>query len=606
VPRTEPVDSTAAALRYLWRRLDARRRSQFIGLEILAVLVGVVTLVGVAAVVPFCAVLADPALADSHPSLVALRTALGLDSRFALLAFLGGGFAALVLFSNAVSFFGVLAMNRFAHGLGADLHARLFDEYLRRDHLFHTRTHSTRLIHNIVHEVGRVTTGIVQSVLLVTSSLAAGSMIAGSLLLFSPALAGAALLLLGGTYLAVYRLLGKRLQRNGVRELALAHERTRTLSESFGAIKELLASGAQASFSRRFAAQCREFARVVVNTQTLALAPRHIAECAVAAGLVGAVLWLQATGGHPNWFASLSFLALAAYRLLPTLQQGFAALARLRVERIALATVAAELRAAAPLGTALSLPAVDARWLGRPTQAVCLRGVSFRYGTDSQFVVRDVDLEIPAGAMVGIAGANGSGKSTLIDLLVGLIVPTSGRVLIDGAVLDEHNLGSWQSAVAYVPQNAFILDASASENIALGGSGDENDLARVRDAAALAGLHEVLSALPGGYSQRLGERGVQLSGGQRQRLALARAFYRRASFLVLDESTNALDAATERELIDTLRARRGACTVCIVAHRIESLRGCDLVIELVDGALAARGSYEDYVRRSRPLIRVAP
>jgi len=603
VRRAESIDSTLAALRYLWRLLDARRRWQVVALELVAVVMGAVTLTGVAAVVPFCAVLADPALARRYAPLVRLTDLLGLESRSSLLAFLGAGFVLLVLVSNAVSFFGNLAMNRFAYGLGAELHARLFDEYLRRDYLFHTRMHSARLIHNVVHEVGRVTTGIVQSTLLATTSIAAGLLIAGSLLLFSPVLAAGALVLLGGVYLLVYLMLGTRLQRNGARERALAHERTRTLSESFGAIKELLATDAQAVFSRRFAAQCRDFARAVVDTQSLALAPRHVAECAVAAGLVGSLLWLQADGHHPNWFASLSFLALAAYRLLPTLQQGFSALARLRVERSALALLADELGARASSGE----PArpLEPWWSGRPREALSLRGVNFRYAPGLPLALRSLDLEIPAGRLVGITGANGSGKSTLVDLLVGLLTPASGDVRVDGVVLDAHNRGAWQRMVAYVPQTPFILDASAAENIALGGEAPDVQMGRIRLAAELAGL-SMFAATPDGFSQQLGERGVQLSGGQRQRVALARAFYRQASFLVLDESTNALDASTELEIIDTLRAQRGTSTVCIVTHRRESLRRCDLVVELSAGEVTFQGQYADFERRTGPRVRIAP
>lgn len=584
MPRLEPRDSLTGMLRFLWELLDTRRRWQAMGLQLLSLAMGVATLGGIAAVVPFFAVLSDPSLVSSNATLAWLRGLLAFSSDMAFLTFLGACFVAMVLVANAINFVGLLAINRFAYGVGADLHTLLFDEYLHRDYAFHARTHSSILISNIVHEVGRVAIGVVQSLLMLLSSLMTCALIAVSLLIFSPTLALVAAALLGGTHLICYALVRARLTRNGTRELEFAQQRTRTLTESFGAIREVLVAGRQEFFSRRFAEQCRQLARAIVHTQALSLAPRFVAESAVAATLIGAALWLTLAQGSTHWAARLSFLALAAYRLLPSLQQAFVALARLRLDRVAFRRVASDLDRQCRLGVPRPTATRIERWSGRPRDSIELRHVIVCYDGRARPALDALSLRIPAGAMVGITGSNGSGKSTLLDLLVGLRSPDAGVVEVDGEPLNERTRASWQATIAYLPQQVALLDASVIENVTLD-TRDVVDPERLREAAALTGMDALVSSLPGGYEYRLGERGVQLSGGQRQRIGLARALYRRPSLLVLDEPTAALDAATEREVMQMLARLRGRCTLIVVTHREESLEHFDLVVSLAHGRL---------------------
>jgi ABC-type bacteriocin/lantibiotic exporter with double-glycine peptidase domain len=580
--RVEPGDSMISMLRFLWRLLDTKRRRHVIGLQLVSLAMGAATLGGVAAIVPFFAVLNDPSLVTRNGTLAWLHDQLAFQSNRTFLAFLGACFVAMVLVASAINFVGVLAINRFAYGVGADLRALLFDEYLHRDYAFHTRNHSSTLISNIVHEVGRVATGVVQSILMLLSSLVTCTLIVASLLIFSPTTALVAAALLGGTHLATYALLRARLARSGTRELELARRRTHTLVESFGAIREVLVAGRQAFFSKRFAEQCREFARAIVHTEALTLAPRFITESAVAATLIGTALWLTLVQNASHWAGTLSFLALAAYRLLPSLQQAFVALAKLRIDRVAFQRVASDLDRQCYLGALRAPEKLIGHWNGRPRNSIELREVTVRYDGRDQPALDRLSLRIPAGAMVGVTGANGSGKSTLLDLLVGLRAPDSGVIEIDGEPLDERSRASWQATIAYLPQQVLLLDATVAENIVFG-THEVVDYERLHEAAALAGVDAFAAALPGGYEHRLGERGVQLSGGQRQRIGLARALYRRPSLLVLDEPTAALDRGTEREVMERLVSLRGRCTLVVVTHREESFRHFDLVVTLDQG-----------------------
>jgi ABC-type bacteriocin/lantibiotic exporter with double-glycine peptidase domain len=193
---------------------------------------------------------------------------------------------------------------------------------------------------------------------------------------------------------------------------------------------------------------------------------------------------------------------------------------------------------------------------------------------------------------VGFIGSNGTGKTTLLDVVSGLLVPQRGRVEIDGVTLDAQNRSAWLTCLAYVPQRAYLCDRTFAENIALGVRNGAIDHDLLRKVVSLAGLDACVASLPRGYDERLGEHGGRLSGGQRQRLAIARALYRNAPVLLLDESTSSLDLSAESDITDMLHAERRDRTTLIVAHRLSALRHCDVIHELARGGIVRSGSFD--------------
>jgi ATP-binding cassette subfamily B protein len=181
---------------------------------------------------------------------------------------------------------------------------------------------------------------------------------------------------------------------------------------------------------------------------------------------------------------------------------------------------------------------------------------------------------------VGIIGKTGVGKSTLLDLIMGLLVPTSGVIMIDNVLLSNENRHSWQRCIAHVPQVVFLTDSTIKNNIAFGSGIDELDMERLIDAARKAQLLEFIESLPEGFDTFIGERGVRLSGGQRQRMGIARALYRQAEILIFDEATNALDHETELEVMKAIEALDKEITIIMIAHRVTTLNGCDQIIDI--------------------------
>jgi ABC-type multidrug transport system fused ATPase/permease subunit len=222
-------------------------------------------------------------------------------------------------------------------------------------------------------------------------------------------------------------------------------------------------------------------------------------------------------------------------------------------------------------------------------------GVSFRYVDDRPMVLNDVSLVIPKGSRVGFIGKTGSGKSTIIDLVMGLMMPTSGEVRIDDAVLSPDTVRAWQAQIAHVPQAIYLADTNVAGNIAFGVSEEKIDMERVREAARQAELAEFIESLPEKYDTIVGERGIRLSGGQRQRIGIARALYKRASVLVFDEATSALDNETEAAVMGAIERLQRDLTILIIAHRVTTVAMCDKVIKLDGGEVVAEGPYETVV-----------
>jgi ABC-type multidrug transport system fused ATPase/permease subunit len=587
----------------IWKVLTSRQRRRVLGAQAISIVMAFSTVTGIASIAPFFAVLGNPKLIDQNGLLHWLYQ-FGFSTQRGFAVALGFAFMGLVLLANLINVIGSFVMIRLASSIGTELQSILFGEYLQRPYLFHARTQSAVLLNNVIHETTRTTNQILQNAFSLITNIVTALFIVVSVMLLNPAVAAAMIVALAGGYVLIYLAVRNRLLRAGEIETRFWIEQTKIVNEALGAIKEMLILRIQNFFRGGFERSSRSVARAAAHTRLIAQSPRYIMECVAVVGLV-AVALLAGSGddGIGPKLGQLTFLGFAAYRLLPTLQQAFSAIVRIRADQAGFAAIAADLRLART--RTVRAAATDGPWRQSPRSEIRLKAVSFCYEPDRPPAVGGVSLRIPARAAVGFVGANGSGKTTLVDLIAGLLVPEVGVIEVDGVPLDDANRVAWQSRIAYVPQSIFLLDTTIAQNVALGIPSGAIDQERLLAAAKLAQLDEFAATLPDGYDHRVGERGMRLSGGQRQRIGIARALYTDASVLILDEATNALDGLTEQEVMATIARLRGRYTVIVISHRLSTVRACDVIYELDRGQVAGSGTYAEMIRSSETFRRLA-
>jgi len=348
------------------------------------------------------------------------------------------------------------------------------------------------------------------------------------------------------------------------------------LQEGLGGIRDIILDGAQDAYCGIFKQSIYPLRLAFAKVSFLSQSPRYVVESFTLILFVGLAWWAQACGpGAAGLIPYFGALALGAQRLLPALQQGYAAWSTIlgyeAVTQDALGILVEPLPIHASQNKASRMPL---------RKEICLEGVKFRYADHGPWVLDGLSLNIRKGSRVGFIGKTGSGKSTCLDLLMGLLPPTGGRILIDGHPLEPGNLRSWQKNIAHVPQSIFLSDSNFAENIAFGIPLVDIEMSRVQEAARQAQIAQFIESSPQGYQSPVGERGVRLSGGQRQRIGIARALYKQAQVLVFDEATSALDHETEEAVMRSINSLSSDLTILIIAHRTSTLKNCDQIIDL--------------------------
>jgi ATP-binding cassette, subfamily B, bacterial PglK len=593
----------------IWSILTHAQRRQVLTAQAISLAMALSTVTGIAAIAPFFSVLGNPKLIEQQRVLNWLYVHGGFTSEHTFVVSLGVLFVGVVVFANFINAAGSLAMNRLALRIGNELQTALFDDYLTRPYLFHTGTNSSTLFNNVIYEVGRINNGILQNAFVLITSIASGALIILSVLILNPAISIVLLLGLAGGYIAIYLTMRRRLLQLGQAHSRAWSDRARIVSESFSAIREILLLQSRRLFSEDFDRTTRDVSETTAHIFAVGQIPKHVMECTAVSVLVGVALVTDAQRqGMGSWLGELTFVAFAAYRLLPILQQVFAATVRIRADRGAFDLIAPDLRrmrAARSNAAAMRVDRLpDSWWQQRPRDEIRFKDVAFQYAADRRWALESIDLRIAARSTVGFVGANGSGKTTLMDLLAGLLLPTKGELLIDGVALNVADRAAWHARIAYVPQNIVLLDSSIAQNIAFGILQNAIDWRRMIQAARLAQLEDFIASLPEGYEHLVGERGIRLSGGQRQRIGIARALYKEASVLLMDEATSALDGLTEAELMAALDGLRGQCTIVLIAQRMTAVRSCDVIYQIENGRIAGCGSYDELSRKSERFERM--
>ena len=467
--------------------------------------------------------------------------------------------------------------------------SRLFKAYMGAPYVFHLHRNSSIIITNVEEEVERV----IQSILIALMDMLRNGVIilavVALMLWYNPLVClGSffALCLFGGGFMFIAN---RKMERWGWEAHVLRQDAVKCISEGIGAYKEAQVMGKTEFFCGRLHGILERFnqrlCQLGVMRKSLWPFTELITVC-VLLGVIGAMLMMH-DGDTRAITPTMALIAACMARLKGNLTEFMYNATTVRSAQGILATICSDLRELE------SYPKQEENIADIPFEAdIHCEGVSFRYDGVEGETLRNVDLTVKRGTSLGIVGPSGSGKTTLVNVLLGLLPPSCGRILVDGRDVADC-LPAWRRHIGYVAQDIYLLDDTIRANIALGEKDSEIDEQALRQAIEASQLDEFLATLPDGERTMLGERGVRLSGGQRQRVAIARALYRNPQLLIFDEATSALDTMTERAVVSAIERLRGSHTLIIIAHRLSTVKGCDSLVYLNKGRVEATGNYEE-------------
>lgn len=485
--------------------------------------------------------------------------------------------------------------------MAARLASRMMVGYLSMPYAFHLRRNSAELIRNTNGAVRQVFGDVIKPMIAMLSASIISLGMLALLIAVSPFATMAAIVVLGLSALVMMKIIQPRIARLGARQHELNRTTLKSLQQSYHGVRDVKLMGAENAFGQQYRRLRRKMAQVGYRTNVAEAIPAEFIELALLGFILFFFLITIVTGQNTtDMLAVLGLFAYAGQRLESAVKKIVSAFNKLRHGEAPIADLSHDLRLIEQHEQALRTPREPLPF----DHEIRVDDVTFRYEAAHDDALRGIDLTIPRGEVLGICGPTGGGKTTLVDVISGLLEPTSGRVTVDGKDLADH-ARAWQLNLGVVPQMVFLTDGTLRENIALVTANGAVDEQAIQEAVDLAQLREFVDTLPDGLDTVVGERGVRVSGGQRQRVAIARALYRHPRVLIFDEGTSALDNTTEREVIDAIERLRGEHTIIMVAHRLSTVRRADRVLLLEKGRISALGTYDQLLETSASFAQLA-
>lgn len=574
--------------------LSKQERRQFYLLFLMMLAMGALEVVGIGALMPFMSAIADMGGLLDNKSLRFLYDLMGFESRKTFVMLLGGMVLLLFVIRNAVFTLSNWLVSRFSFMWRHHLSERLLARYLLQPYVFFLTNNTLELKRNVCNEVTRLVGSVIIPGIQMLSKAVIAFFIVVLLVAVDPVVAMTVAAIFGGGYAVLYGLVFRRLNRLSQQANALRRQQFKLAGEAFEGIKELKLSGREQRFIADYSALSHANAAIESVSRSISQLPRYGIETLAVSVIMLFVLYLLWTDRDvAPWLPLLVVYIVAGYRILPALQEIFSGLTTIRYNLATLDTLHSDFtRLDFQPGESSHTAASRARFHDFDT--IRLEGVRFRYPITKDFAIHDLNLTIKRNTTVGMVGPTGSGKTTVINIILGLLEPASGVFRVKDIVVHAANIKGWQQCIGYVPQQIYLFDDSVTRNIAFGIPEDEIDQQAVEEAARIANLHEyIVNELPDGYRTVIGQRGVRLSGGQQQRIGIARALYHKPEMLVLDEATSALDGVTEHVVMDAIRRLSHKLTIIMIAHRLNTVKNCDVIYYLDHGRIISSGTYAE-------------
>jgi len=582
----------------LYNLLSPQEKRKAFMVVLLTLIMGLIDAISAASIMPFMSLLGNTEVIESSRFLQILKKYSGIDSHQEFTFFVGIFVFMLLVFSLSVKTITIYAQVRFSGLRDFTFGRRLLTIYLAQPYSWYLNKNSSEIGKNILEEVSDVVKmGLVPLINLISSLIVFISMVS-LMFIVEPKLA----LLISGIfltcYLVIYKTLKRFILRIGKDKFKANKIRFNTISEAFGAIKEVKISNLEDEFINRFSKPSVIHAKTGATAKLIGALPRFALEIVAFGGMFLVILYLLKRYGNINSaLPTIGLYAYAGYRILPSLQSIYQSITSIRYASPAIENLYSDFnidRNKNKFDKHNNLKLIF------PKKSIFLNNIKYRYPNKEEYILKNININIEANKVTGFVGFTGSGKTTLIDILLGLLKPENGEINIDKKTLKENDYYAWQKSIGYVPQSIYLADESIESNIAFGYEKKQIDHKRIREVSKIAEIHDFINKdLENKYQTVVGERGIRLSGGQRQRIGIARALYKNPKVLIMDEATSSLDNITERSLMNNIYKLNEKITIIIIAHRLTTIEKCNKIFLLDKGEIVNSGKYEELSKTSK-------
>ena len=560
-------------------------------LLLLMICMGIFELISIISIFPLISLISNPNIIYEKPALFFIYNLLSFNSLKDFIIF--SGFFCLVAFSISI---GIKTLTNymqilFLQDCEFELARKLFNIYINQPYKWILNRNSAILGKNILSEVNTIVNYGLQPILVVLSQSIISSLILILIFVSNFKLAILLLTFFSITYAIIFLIFNPFLKRMGEERSITNSKRFKLLNESFGAFKIIKLLGLENDYLKKYNPIAKKYASRESYLQIITILPRYFIELLAFGGIQ--IIIIFKVMNDNDFINSLPFITLylfSGYRLLPSLQQIYNSVAQLRYVQIPLRNIYKEVKKRKIDKYSFT----NSSEIFNLKNKLTLENLSYSYQSSSKLVVNKINITIPAKTTIGLVGTTGSGKTTTIDIILGLLQPREGFLKVDDKIITPKNCNSWQKNIGYVPQEIFLSDSDICSNIAFGINKLDIDMDKVIKASKVANLHNFISKeLPEGYKTKIGERGIRLSGGQKQRIGIARALYNNPTILILDEATSSLDNLTEKAVMEAVSGLSHEITIIMVAHRLSTVKKCDLIYLFENGEIAGKGNFEE-------------
>lgn len=562
---------------------DKQKRYAFIVL-LMSLMAALLETLGVAVIMPVLDMMLDIQGIKGRWYMIPFVRVLHLDTNLKVIWFVCLGVIGIYLIKTVYFVFYSWVSAKYSYMVQRELSVRVLEAYMKQGYLFFVQNNTARLINGISADAASIY-GILKTIFTCVMKLLTIVCIGVYIMIQSVQMAIVLMLLAVLCLVAIQLLYRKSMSRNGIKRRNLMCDMNQVAMEAIQGHKEVLVMNKQEHFVKAYGDVKAKYSRVSVKVDMGTTVPAYLIEMICITGVMAAVAVQMGNTSNANeLITQLSAIAAGAFRILPALGAITSGINTITMSTSQLGACYETIQQVKKLEEQEYQRREEKNKYSDVTfqREIELQNVSFKYPEVETKVLENVNLTIRKGESIAFIGPSGAGKTTVSDIILALLKPTEGRILMDG--IDVEDLGGqWNRIIGYVPQATFIIDDTIRHNIAFGEDKHDIDDEQIWQSLKIAQLDDFVENLPKGLDTMVGERGVRFSGGQRQRLAIARALYRNPDILVLDEATAALDNDTETEVMKAIEALQGYKTLIIVAHRLTTVKNCDIIYEIKNG-----------------------